>query len=321
MQYSKKNTFRFFPFDEKTIEDYCQIRISETKVGQKIARDQNEHVKYVILGIEESIGPMANFGLRGAENAFEAFIRFFLNMQSHEQFTGENIYIAGRIRDISHTETIAEAKEKVAELDAFVENIIEEVLLPHQVLIVIGGGHNNALPIMKYASKKRRLHVVNVDPHADCRVVEGRHSGNSFSIALENNWIERYTVLGLHEAYNNHYIRAFLQQNKCMHTFYEEYLVGKRNLYADLEAIFDFTDDELFGVEIDMDSIAGMPSSAFTTSGWRLDEIRTFCIKLSSYKDRIAYLHLSEAAPQNDFEKKIVGKSLSYLVRDFLREE
>lgn len=321
MQYSKKNTFRFFPFDEKTIEDYCQIRISETRVGQKIARTQSEQVKYVILGIEESVGPMANFGLRGSENAFESFVRFFLNMQSHEQFTGENIFIAGRIRDISHTDTIAEAKEKVAELDEFVENLIQEVLLPHQVLIVIGGGHNNALPLMKYAGKNKKLHVVNVDPHADCRMVEGRHSGNSFSMALENNWIDRYTVLGLHEAYNNQYIRDFLQQHKSMHTFYEEYLMGKRNLYTDLEAIFDFADDELFGVEIDMDAIAGMPSSAFSPSGWRLDEIRTFCMKLSPYKERIAYLHLPEAAPQTDLEKKIVGKSLSYLVRDFLREE
>ena len=248
MQYSKKNTFRFFPFDEKTIEDYCQIRISETRVGQKIARTQSEQVKYVILGIEESVGPMANFGLRGSENAFESFVRFFLNMQSHEQFTGENIFIAGRIRDISHTDTIAEAKEKVAELDEFVENLIQEVLLPHQVLIVIGGGHNNALPLMKYAGKNKKLQVVNVDPHADCRMVEGRHSGNSFSMALENNWIDRYTVLGLHEAYNNQYIRDFLQQHKSMHTFYEEYLMGKRNLYTDLEAIFDFADDELFGV-------------------------------------------------------------------------
>ena len=321
MQYSKNNSFRFFPLDEKTLEDYCQNRLGETRIGQTIARFQGDKVKYVILGIEESVGPMANLGLRGSENAFDAFMRFFLNMQSHEQFSGENIHILGRIRDVSHTDSISEAKIKVAELDDFVQQVLSENVGENQVVIVIGGGHNNALPLMKFSGEGKKLHVVNIDPHADCRATDGRHSGNSFSMALENNWIERYTVLGLHEAYNNTFIRDFLQNNKCMHTFYEEYLLGKRNLFTDLEAIFDFADDELFGVEIDMDAIAGMPSSAFSPSGWRLDEMRTFCMKLAPYKDRIAYLHLPEAAPQTDVEKKIVGKSLSYLVRDFLRDE
>jgi histidine ammonia-lyase len=38
-------------------------------------------VRFAPLGIPESIGPQANFGRRGAELAWEAFLDFFLNMQ------------------------------------------------------------------------------------------------------------------------------------------------------------------------------------------------------------------------------------------------
>jgi hypothetical protein len=34
----------------------------------------------------------------------------------------------------------------------------------------------------------------------------------------------------------------------------------------------------------------------------------------------ISYLHLPEAAPKTDLEKRTVGKTLSYFVRDFVRE-
>jgi formiminoglutamase len=73
------------------------------------------------------------------------------------------------------------------------------------------------------------------------------------------------------------------------------------------------------GLEIDMDAIALMPSSAFSPSGWQLDQIRTLLLKLGHIRPQIAYLNLTEAAPNDEKEDLIVGKALSYLVRDFLR--
>ena len=54
------------------------------------------------------------------------------------------------------------------------------------------------------------------------------------------------------------------------------------------------------GIEIDMDAIAYMPSSAFSPSGWSLDQIRTLLLKLGHIKPQIAYLNLTEAAPLDD---------------------
>jgi formiminoglutamase len=68
-----------------------------------------------------------------------------------------------------------------------------------------------------------------------------------------------------------------------------------------------------------MDAIALMPSSAFSPSGWQLDQIRTLLLKLGHIRPQIAYLNLTEAAPSDDKEDLIVGKALTYLVRDFLR--
>jgi formiminoglutamase len=73
------------------------------------------------------------------------------------------------------------------------------------------------------------------------------------------------------------------------------------------------------GIEIDMDSIAYMPSSAFSPSGWSLDQMRTLLLKLGHIKPQIAYLNLTEAAPLDERDDLIVGKALSYLVRDFVR--
>jgi hypothetical protein len=40
---------------------------------------------------------------------------------------------------------------------------------------------------------------------------------------------------------------------------------------------------------------------------------------LGHIRPTIAYLHLTEAAPTDEKEDLLVGKALTYLVRDFLR--
>jgi formiminoglutamase len=66
-----------------------------------------------------------------------------------------------------------------------------------------------------------------------------------------------------------------------------------------------------------MDSIAYMPSSALSPSGWTLDQVRQFIQLFAKTQKHIAYLNLTEAAPSTDADALIVGKALSYLVRDF----
>jgi formiminoglutamase len=60
-----------------------------------------------------------------------------------------------------------------------------------------------------------------------------------------------------------------------------------------------------------------MPSSALSPSGWSLDQMRSLLLKMGHLNAQIAYLNLTEAAPLDEREDLVVGKALSYLVRDF----
>ena len=122
----------------------------------------------MILGISECIGPWANYGRQGTEQAFDAFLKFFLSMPF-----GENSFdMVGNIKFIGiFPDNTTDASWLVEELDSFVEQILNEKIGDQQLPIIIGGGHNNALPIIRWASANRKLqHVINIDAHLDCRI-------------------------------------------------------------------------------------------------------------------------------------------------------
>jgi len=320
MKTSKNNNFSFELFTKENAETLFFKRKGEKRIGEVVTENTVNSSKFVLLGIEESIGPTANNGFSGSENAWSAFLSNFLNTQVHQRFLAEDLAILGSIKYLGKEAPAENARIMVEELDLFVGEILNKYIQSEQIPVVIGGGHNNALPLMHWAAQTNKLSVVNVDPHADCRKVEGRHSGNSFSIALSEKTIENYAVLGLHEAYNNQYILDFLKANNCFHSYYEDYLQGKGNLKADFQQLIKrFAIVGKIGIEIDMDAIAFMPSSAYSPSGFLVDQIRSLCLELSQNRTEISYLHFPEAAPKTDLEKRIVGKTLSYFVRDFVR--
>lgn len=313
---NKDNSLEFIPFNQAQLDAYISIRAGETKLGQQIQFDVSETTRFVILGISEDIGPRANHGNGGASKAFDAFLSKFLNMQSNRFLTGENIAVLGTIHATSNTANVMELREKVAELDDLVIGTLSKIDFANTQLIVIGGGHNNAYPIIKAMSEQfPALHILNIDPHADCRPLEGRHSGNPFSTAIIEEIIDSYSVLGLHEQYNSIAIYQFLEENNCTMTFFEDYLDG-RSLSDDVS---NFLKEKVssFGLEIDLDSIENMPTSAFTPSGFTLNEIRSAIRQLAPSAP--IYLHLPEGAPKTLEDKTIVGKALAYLVSDFIK--
>jgi formiminoglutamase len=320
MNTSKNKNFSFELFTKENAETFLSKREGEKRIGEVVTENKVNSSKFVLFGIEESIGPIANNGFSGSENAWSAFLSNFLNTQVHQRFLAEDLAILGSIKYLGKEMHAENARIMVEELDLFVGEILNKYLRAEQIPIVIGGGHNNALPLMHWAAQTNKLSVVNVDPHADCRKVEGRHSGNSFSIALSEKTIENYAVLGLHEAYNNQYILDFLKANNCFQSFYEEYLQGRGDLKADFQQLVKrFASVGKIGIEIDMDAIAFMPSSAYSPSGFSVDEIRSLCLELSQNRAEISYVHFPEAAPKTNLEKRIVGKTLTYFVRDFMR--
>lgn len=63
---------------------------------------------------------------------------------------------------------------------------MSEIVSAGVVPIVIGGGHNNSYGMLRGSSKglNSQVNAINIDPHADFRELEGRHSGNGFSYAF-----------------------------------------------------------------------------------------------------------------------------------------
>ena len=66
-----------------------------------------------------------------------------------------------------------------------------------------------------------------------------------------------------------------------------------------------------------MDAIANMPSSAISPAGISLDLARQYIRKFAALP-KVAYLHLPEGAPESESQRLIVGKTLAFLVSDFL---
>lgn len=313
---SPSSNFSFQSWDPSLISSKYAPRLGEERIGDYLLQQGLSDAKYVIIGIRECCGPLANNGRIGAQFAFPAFVSAFLNSQVHEQYPKESLCILGEVIELE--QSVGQSANKVSELDSFLEQILETYVNASQIPIFVGGGHNNALAVMRWAAKHKKLAVINLDAHADLRSTEVRHSGNSFSTAMEEGVLLHYSVLGLHEAYNNAFIREALKSDQIFHSYYESYLFQQRNLLDDLTNILrHFHTDTQVGLEIDMDSIAYMPSSALSPSGWTLDQVRQFTHHFAKTQKHVAYLNLTEAAPISETDSLIVGKALSYLVRDF----
>jgi formiminoglutamase len=314
---SINSSFSFQSWDADIIRKSYSPRMGEERLGDYLLNQTISEAKYVIIGIRECCGPLANNGRTGAQFAFPAFVKAFLNTQVHNSYPKNSLYILGDVIELENQANYS-LSDKVSELDEFLEQILNKYVIPGQIPIFIGGGHNNALAIMRWTSKNKKLAVVNLDAHADLRSTEVRHSGNSFSTALAEGTLIHYSVLGLHEAYNNTFILNALKNDQIFHSFYESYLFQQRDLMEDLANILrHFHTDTQVGLEIDMDSIAYMPSSALSPSGWTLDQVRKFVHLFVKTQKQVGYLNLTEAAPNTETDMLIVGKALSYLVRDF----
>ena len=84
-------------------------------------------------------------------------------------------------------------------------NLIFKIVSAGKTPIVIGGGHNNAYGNIKGTSLalNKPINVINFDAHTDFRALEGRHSGNGFSYAFQEGFLNNYFIFGIHENYSS----------------------------------------------------------------------------------------------------------------------
>lgn len=333
-------------FHQNDIKPYISVRKGETKLGERVKTLRknetlktlegyaNRGCKYAVLGIPESVGPMANMGRPGAEKAWESFLKAFLNVQSNRFLDGSEILLLGamdldsqqdRVNNLSADTNYYYQKLHMlcAEIDDLVQPVIQELVSAGLVPIVIGGGHNNAYPLLagtaEALGRKRGINAINMDAHADFRALEGRHSGNGFSYAKERGFLQKYFAFGLHQSYNGENLIIAMENTRNVgFEFLDDITYLDKHLMKAIEYVHD--EHVPCGIELDMDAIRMMPSSAISPSGFSLEQARHYVRKCAKSL-KAAYLHLPEAAPQTEQEERLVGKALSYLVCDFVKAQ
>ena len=335
------------PLSEKELQDFTSLRTGETKVGeillktssdwtsedsQRFSKSSQNGIKYGIILVPEDIGPRGNLGRPGAALAPEAFLSFFCNMQANQFYDYTKVMIAGQIETGDLNDEAREASpEKLRllceSLDGRVQAAVEELINAGIKPIVIGGGNNNSLPTIRGATRKldSRINCINCDPHADYRRLEGRHSGNPFSYAHEENLLNKYCVFSLHENYNSQDMLDRLKADGFRYLSYEDCFVRKKRSYEEqLKEAAEYLKGDPYplGVELDLDSIKNMPSSALTPFGISEEEAVRF-IHYFTDSFKTAYLHLSEGAPSCTTDDGIrkVGKFMALAVITFLKAD
>lgn len=321
-------------FLQEDLEKLLSLRSGEEKIGEKVYLGgdymleglEDCPAKFVLLGIPEDIGPRANCGRGGADTAWLPFLKKLLNQQENSFASGSNILLLGNI-DCSpllnagenELEKLRKAVEKIDEL---VSDLLCIIVDSGKIPILIGGGHNNAYGAIKGTSLalKEKISVINLDPHADFRPLEGRHSGNGFSYAKHENLLANYHVLGLHEGYNSEAMLQDLKNQGCTYTSFESIFIRRELSFEKaVQNALEQVSASPYGVELDMDSIENFPSSAQSPSGISSREARYYVHEMARSKNA-KYLHLPEAAPALvPGSEDQVGKLLAYLVMDFIK--
>jgi formiminoglutamase len=326
-------------YSKEKIDSLFNARANEEKWGQHIQHIvhanawqeelQQSKANYVILGLPEDIGIRANMGIAGAAETFGYAIKSILNIQHNKFQDASKVLLLGHI-DFSEEHKRAENADVntlrtiVSEIDEAIAPIVQSIIASGKKLIAIGGGHNNAYPILKgsYMAIGSALNCINIDAHTDYRIAEGRHSGNGFRYAKTDGYLHKYGVFGLHENYNSELVLNDIENEAdIQYISFEDIAIRKRiPLELALNSIIIFLQNEACGIEIDLDAISDMPSSAQTKSGWTATEARAILHQSSTLLSSV-YLHITEgsAGLANETEKNSLAKYISYLVSDYIK--
>lgn len=333
-------------YTQKDIERSTRTRSNETKIGERVVTLHkttnwqeelaNTSASFVLLGIPEDIGVKANFGRGGAHTAWKPALESFLNQQNNTFLDGNSVCVLGHVHvedlmeKAEHLTTktekdITELRTLVGEVDKRVSQVIEQIVKANKIPIIIGGGHNNSYPIIKGCSiaQQQKVNVINCDPHTDFRPLEGRHSGNGFSYAYHENYLNKYSVFCLHEQYNtNNVLADFSKQNSSLYfSSYEDVFVRETKSFATtLAQNIAFVKNNICGIEIDLDAITNVPSSAKTSSGISPVQARQYAYQCGKNLKAL-YFHIAEGAPILSHIKadNKTGKLIAYLISDFIK--
>lgn len=333
-------------YSQKDILSFVKLRKGETKFGEKVKyienatllqnEIKNSKAKYVLFGIQESIGIKANNGIQGAETTFQNTLKSFLNTQNNAYNKGKRVLVLGHLEfpklmksaeslNPANTSELKQLFNFVDVIDQEVANLVFSIVSAGKIPIIIGGGHNNAYGNIKGTSLalNEPINVVNLDAHSDFRALEGRHSGNGFSYALTEGFLNNYYIFGLHENYTSkaNFKLMLDYKDQVQYSTFEDLKI--RNLVTfenEIKQVKNFLKGNKIGLEIDLDAVQNVASSAITPSGFSANEARQFVY--SFRKQQISYLHICEGASNLEVKNNnLTGKLISYLISDFIRKK
>jgi len=332
-----------------TINDLSKItnhRSGEIKFGEKMLTVPKQtdpisflkkcDAKYVLFGIPEDIGVRANFGRPGAASAWDSAIKSIANIQHNRFCKGSQLLVLGQLDvceemkevknlDFNDVNDRKKLSQLVEIIDKEVSHIIFNIIKSGKTPIIIGGGHNNAYGNIKGTAlaKGKPINAINFDAHSDFRILEGRHSGNGFSYVYEEGFLKKYFIFGLHENHTSKSVLDIIKktEDRVRYNTYDSIKIRKeKDFNNELVQAMEFIQNDDFGIEIDLDAIPGIASSAMTLSGFSIEELRQF-ISFFGKNKKSAYLHICEGAPDLGEEKNshLIGKLIGYLVTDFIK--
>jgi formiminoglutamase len=328
----------------KEIANYSRKRKYEKKLGEVCKTITGVDIKkelkqstarFVLIGLPEDIGVRANFGRRGAYSAWQPTLNSLLNTQSNSFFKGDELLVLGSVNfnDLMNEAQdlmpenplhLKRLRELTQQIDERVTWIVSEIINANKIPLIIGGGHNNSYGnIMgSFKALKTKINVINCDAHSDFRPLEGRHSGNGFSYAYDQKALNKYFIIGLHESYNSNTVLNKINKNPDIlyHTFEDIFIREKLSFKEAVSHAIQFVKDAPCGIEIDMDAIQNIPSSAKTSSGISANVARQY-VYWCAKQLNVCYLHIAEAAPVLSHIKadNKTGKLISYLLIDFMK--
>ena len=334
-----------------SINDLAKItnhRSGEIKFGEKILvvpKDaepfkfiKNSEAKFVLFGIPEDIGIRANYGRPGAASAWQSAIQSIANIQHNRFSKGNQIVVLGHLDfkqemkevenlDFNDIDDRSKLSQLVEKIDKEVSHIVFKIIQSGKIPIIIGGGHNNSYGNIKGAAlaKGKAINAVNFDAHSDFRILEGRHSGNGFSYAFEEGFLKKYFIFGLHENYTSKSVLDIIKkiEDRVRFNTYDSVNIRKEKDFGqEMVTALEFIQNDPFGIEIDLDAIPNIASSAMTLSGFSIEELRQF-VSYFAKNNNVAYLHICEGAPDlgEDKNNHLIGKLIGYLVTDFMKAQ
>ncbi len=306
--------------------------IPEVELSEQL---RSTEAKYILFGITEDAGVLANHGRPGADNAWRATLQALLNVQYNRYNKAEDVVLLGNLdfsellenQNLENDFDPADLHDTVCVIDGVVSELVEKIVAAGKIPIAIGGGHNNAYGMLKGSSLAlgQNMNAINIDAHADLRPCDYRHSGNGFSYAYADKFLKRYFIFGLHENYISEAISRKIDgrhEDIAYNTYEQLEIRCERNFYSEAQRALQFVTHQNapFGLEIDCDVMDNIPTSAITPSGFAVEQVRRLNY-LFSRNEQLKYLHICEAAPDENIPDEMikVGKLIAYLITDFVR--